>query len=182
MRILMVIWVVLATTMFAGLLVGRVLKKRMHPEYLRTVTVRSGLWLILLSVIFMLTSCLFSAFPEIIPWLQIAVATGLCLITFQTLRATAARPTEGKFADRDLPSLTVAIPARDETKDLEECLRTIIASDYPKLEIIVLDDCSQLPTADIIKGFAQDGVQFIPGKPPAKRWLAKNQADRKSVV
>ncbi len=47
------------------------------------------------------------------------------------------------------------------------------------LEIIVLDDCSQLRTSDIIKGFAHDGVRFVKGEEPQKRWLAKNQAYQK---
>lgn len=148
----------------------------MHPRYLRTVTIRSVIWLVILTTGLAFIWVLLARVTWFIPWLQIGVAAVLCVTTFHTLRATAPRPTEGKFADRDLPSLTVAIPARNETKDLEECLRTVLASDYPKLEVIVLDDCSQLPTADVIKGFAQQGVRFIPGKPPAKRWLPKNQA------
>ncbi|MCA9331175.1 glycosyltransferase family 2 protein, partial [Candidatus Saccharibacteria bacterium] len=143
------------------------------------MTLRSIVWLVALSVGFCILSLFFSHYTWLIPWVQIGVATLLCATTFRTLRATAARPTEGRFADRDLPSVTIAIPARNETKDLEECLRTVLASDYPKLEVIVLDDCSQLPTADVVKGFAQQGVRFIPGKPPAKRWLAKNQAYQK---
>ena len=70
----------------------------------------------------------------------------------------------------------MAIPARNETTSLQECLRTILANDYPKLEVIVLDDCSQGKTAEIIKSFAHDGVRFVKGQPPADRWLAKNQA------
>lgn len=76
----------------------------------------------------------------------------------------------------DFPTLTVAIPARNETKELFDCLSSIVASDYPKLEIIVIDDCSQDGTADIIRQFAQSGVRFIAGREPDNTWLPKNQA------
>jgi chlorobactene glucosyltransferase len=71
----------------------------------------------------------------------------------------------------------VLIPARNETEDLEICLQQIIANDYPKLEILVLDDCSQLRrTSEIIRGYAHDGVRFIQGEEPSDTWLPKNQA------
>ena len=79
-----------------------------------------------------------------------------------------------------LPTLTVAIPARNETEDLELCIRSVLASDYPKLEVLVLDECSQVGrTAEIIRSFAHSGVRFIQGDEPTDRWLAKNQAYEK---
>jgi glycosyltransferase involved in cell wall biosynthesis len=70
----------------------------------------------------------------------------------------------------------VAIPARNETDALEACLRSVVASTYPKLEVLVLDDCSQDKTPEIIRSFAHDGVRFISGEEPRDNWLAKNQA------
>lgn len=77
---------------------------------------------------------------------------------------------------KDLPTVSVCIPARNETHALQECLASVIASDYPKLEILVLDDCSHDNTSRIIKSFAHDGVRFIKGDMPADGWLGKNQA------
>src|SRR3546814_16754548 len=34
------------------------------------------------------------------------------------------------LVDRELPTLTVAIPARNETKDLEECLRSVRSEEH----------------------------------------------------
>jgi cellulose synthase/poly-beta-1,6-N-acetylglucosamine synthase-like glycosyltransferase len=69
------------------------------------------------------------------------------------------------------------IPARNEDKNLEELLRTVVANDYPKLEIIVLDDNSNSQRiSEIVKGFAHDGVRFVQGDGPKDDWLAKNQA------
>lgn len=81
------------------------------------------------------------------------------------------------IVDMKLPTLTVAIPARNETTDLETCLETLTTSNYPKLEIVVLDDCSQnSKTPEIIRQFAHDGVRFIAGEVPPEKWLAKNYA------
>ncbi len=96
----------------------------------------------------------------------------------QSLRLS--RPAHvSKMSDDELPTLTVAIPARNETAELAECLRTFVASDYLKLEILVLDDCSQDKTSDIIKRFAHDGVRFVRGDEPGDTWLAKNAAYHK---
>jgi hypothetical protein len=52
-----------------------------------------------------------------------------------------------------------------------------VASDYPKLEILVLDDCSQgSRVSEIIRSFAHDGVRFIKGEMAPDGWLAKNWA------
>lgn len=77
---------------------------------------------------------------------------------------------------KDLPTVSVCIPARNEDHALEDCLESVLASTYPKLEVIVLDDCSQDKTSELIRSFAHDGVRFIKGDTPASGWLGKNQA------
>jgi glycosyltransferase involved in cell wall biosynthesis len=73
--------------------------------------------------------------------------------------------------------VTVAIPARNEDEQLIICLDSLISSDYPKLEILVLDDCSQSKrTSQIIRSYAQSGVTFIQGEAPKSNYLAKNFA------
>lgn len=79
--------------------------------------------------------------------------------------------------DSDLPSVTVAIPARNETETLHDCIASLLASHYPKLEILVLDDCSQMSrTPEIIRSFAHQGVRFLQGSEPEDTWVAKNKA------
>jgi chlorobactene glucosyltransferase len=78
--------------------------------------------------------------------------------------------------DGDLPTVSLCIPARNEDHALAECLQAALASDYPKLEILVLDDCSQDKTSSIIRSFAHDGVRFLQGDIPAEGWLGRNQA------
>ena len=79
-------------------------------------------------------------------------------------------------SDDELPTISVLIPARNEDGQLADCIESVLESDYPKLEILVLDDCSQDKSSEIIKSFAQKGVRFIQGEIPHENWLAKNQA------
>lgn len=77
---------------------------------------------------------------------------------------------------KDLPSLSVCIPARNETHAMTQCLERVIASTYPKLEIIVLDDSSVDDTSMLIKAFAHAGVRFVEGSRLPEGWLGKNHA------
>jgi len=84
---------------------------------------------------------------------------------------------ESKLAkETDMPSVTVCIPARNEMHALTECLQRVIASDYQKLEIIVLDDASVDGTSSLIKSFAKDGVRFVEGHALPAGWLGRNRA------
>lgn len=76
----------------------------------------------------------------------------------------------------DLPSVSVCIPARNETHAMTECLERVVASNYPKLEVIVLDDSSVDDTSILIKSFAHAGVRFVEGTPLPDGWLGKNHA------
>lgn len=114
--------------------------------------------------------------PLVLSYAQLLFAVALLITTAKTLRGMKPRQPQTHYSDAELPTVTVAIPARNETDDLQTCLQSVLANTYPKLEVIVLDDCSQTRTADIIKKFAHDGVRFIPGVPPTEHWLAKNLA------
>lgn len=161
----------------------RIAKARMHKEYLvrasrRTSVALTGGSLLLIVVINGLLPGDYSlnGVAQLFAALQVIVALGLVVTTVLSLRGTRYKQGDAFYSDKELPTVSLLIPARNETNDLEECLRSALATDYPKLEIIVLDDCSQLRTSEIIKGFAHKGVRFIKGEAPADRWLAKNQA------
>lgn len=110
-------------------------------------------------------------------WAQATVAILLLSLVLYRVRNTKLKTLDKFLTDNELPSISVLVPARNEDKNLEELLRQIVANDYPKMEVIVLDDCSvssRIP--DIVKGFAHDGVRFIQGEDIRENWLAKNQA------
>lgn len=107
---------------------------------------------------------------------QLMAAICILGVTGRNIFKTKHIPTSHFYSDKELPTVTVAIPARNETAELASCIRSVVANDYPKLEVLVLDDCSQDRTPEIIKDFAQDGVRFLAGTSPPRRWLAKNHA------
>lgn len=160
----------------------RIAKGRMHDSYLLRATRRTSFWLLLISMLPLAAVWLDVSFvPQLsslygIAALQVIAALTMISLLLFNIRKTSYRQGTTFFADKELPSLSVLIPARNETDDLELCLRSCLASDYPKLEIVVLDDCSHHETSEIIKKFAQDGVRFIKGSEPDQKWLAKNAA------
>src|SRR5688572_28123206 len=63
------------------------------------------------------------------------------LAVFEGLRQVAP-PSEG-------PLVSVLVPARNEERNIEECIRSLLLQDYPSYELIVLDDHSSDRTAEI---------------------------------
>jgi glycosyltransferase involved in cell wall biosynthesis len=74
------------------------------------------------------------------------------------------------------PSVTVCVPARNETHAMTQCLERVLTSDYRKLEVIVFDDESADDTSILINSFAHAGVRFVPGTNLPEGWLGKNHA------
>ncbi|MCA9346488.1 glycosyltransferase [Candidatus Saccharibacteria bacterium] len=107
---------------------------------------------------------------------QFLVAVALSLSVAITFILYRPKKIISSITESKLPTVSVCIPARNETQDLPECIESVLQSSYPKLEIIVLDDCSHDNTPDIIKRYAHAGVRFVNGKEPRDDWLAKNAA------
>lgn len=109
--------------------------------------------------------------------LSSCAALALLLRTLWALTRFAYRPLEHVAIDEaDIPSVSICIAARNETHALAQCLEYVLKSDYPKLEILVLDDSSDDDTSLIIKSFAGAGVRFIAGASLPSNWLGKNHA------
>ncbi len=159
----------------------RIAQGRMHAQYLRRAVLRTSVVLLAVQGLFVGLEYAFTFGPTLwqLALLQAVVALSLLIFTIRNIYKTRYRSSPTAYADRELPTVSVLIPARNETDDLEACLRSVLASDYPKLEIIVLDDCSHVRTSEIIKSFAHAGVRFVRGDEPRPSWLAKNQAYEK---
>jgi chlorobactene glucosyltransferase len=109
------------------------------------------------------------------------VAVGLALLFVGYLAFTAWRMRDSRSLDdwpATLPSdpqlVSVIIPARNEERNIERCLSSIVASTWPLLEVIVVDDSSTDATAQIARRVAQRasiaseaGVLVDPRRPMA---------------
>ncbi len=155
---------------------------RMNADYLKKSVFRTSWRIMLIQLVTYVVVIAVGEYQELVSAVSVAILIFSALVFFNTAKRlskmdlpSVARPQ----ATRGLPVVSVAIPARNETEDLKYCLQSVLESDYPKLEILVYDDCSQDRTPEIIKNYAQKGVRFIAGSPPEKNWLAKNTAYQK---
>ncbi len=79
----------------------------------------------------------------------------------------------------ELPMVSIIVPAREEAAAIEACLRSLLALDYPRYEIIAVDDRSRDRTGEIMDRVAAADprcrVLRITELPAG--WLGKNHAN-----
>jgi glycosyltransferase involved in cell wall biosynthesis len=77
-----------------------------------------------------------------------------------------------------LPTVSIIIPARNEEKNIQKALQSILAQDYENLQIIVINDRSTDQTGTILAQMAQAdsrlGIVHVEELPQG--WLGKNYA------
>jgi glycosyltransferase involved in cell wall biosynthesis len=80
---------------------------------------------------------------------------------------------------KDLPEagtlLSICIPARNEEENIAACVQAALASSWPNIEVLVVDDRSTDETSTQAKEAAQDDSRFrlIEGEEPAIGWAGK---------
>jgi cellulose synthase/poly-beta-1,6-N-acetylglucosamine synthase-like glycosyltransferase/peptidoglycan/xylan/chitin deacetylase (PgdA/CDA1 family) len=98
----------------------------------------------------------------------------LALLRMVALFAFARRHVRRRepAARRDfLPPASIVVPAFNESAGIERAVRSLARSDYPDLEVIVVDDGSDDDTGDIVESLDLDNVRVLrqanAGKPAA---------------
>ena len=81
------------------------------------------------------------------------------------------------------PLVSVIVPARDEARNIEACLRSILATTWPNLELIVVDDHSTDETSGLARRIAGDDARVrlvsnpdLPAEWFGKQWACHNGA------
>lgn len=100
----------------------------------------------------------------------------IALLNLLTLRRFDQFPTQ-----RELPRLSVLVPARNEAANIEACIRSLLAQDYPDFEVLVLDDHSTDSTGRLLSQLAGTGAQagrlrLLAGAPLPEGWFGKHWA------
>lgn len=117
-------------------------------------------------------------------WWQVAV-TGFLLLWVGSTFLNAfvfRRPRRRTAVDlREPPLVSVLIPARNEELRLPACLDSLLAQDYPRCEILVLDDHSTDGTARVAeeRGFRREADaprRLLSGEPLPPGWTGKSWA------
>ncbi|HEX2081168.1 MAG TPA: glycosyltransferase [Longimicrobium sp.] len=92
--------------------------------------------------------------------------------------ATAPR-LEAAGAPAARPYASVLVPARDEAENLRRTLPRLLALDYPRLEVLVLDDRSGDGTGSVAEEIGRRGgapLRVLRGTEPPPGWTGKNWA------
>ena len=73
------------------------------------------------------------------------------------------------------PSLSVVVPARNEERSIERCVRSLIAQTARDLELIVVDDRSEDATPAILARLAAEHprLRIVAGEPLPGGWVGK---------
>ena len=76
------------------------------------------------------------------------------------------------------PLVSVIVPARNEAHNIERCVRSILRSRWPALEVIVVDDRSEDATGSLARALAMSDarVRVIDGAPVPDGWFGKQWA------
>lgn len=115
---------------------------------------------------------------------HLLVSAFLLLVAVQIAlnwRLFVAPPPRWFAEEEGTPLVSVLIPARNEARRIVPCLRSLLAQDYPRYEIIVLDDHSEDDTARIIlsHGFSREAGanrRVLDGQTLPPGWTGKSWA------
>jgi chlorobactene glucosyltransferase len=98
------------------------------------------------------------------------------LVPFASLfRLASSRPNLADAPLADGTLVSVIIPARNESATIETVVRSVLASTYRPLEILVVDDRSTDDTAAIVRRLASEDarVRLVRGEPLPPGWYGK---------
>jgi chlorobactene glucosyltransferase len=78
----------------------------------------------------------------------------------------------------DAPLVSVIIPARNERRNIERCVHSVLSSRYPRLEVIVVDDHSTDGTGDAARAIAQTDsrLRVVQAEALPPGWFGKQWA------
>ena len=87
-------------------------------------------------------------------------------------------------AGESLPPLSIVVAARNEERDIEQALLSLLALDYPLLEVIVVNDRSTDATGSILDRVSVDypQLQVLHLEVLPEKWLGKNHAMQQGAM
>ena len=119
-------------------------------------------------------------------WLVASVWFVVLLLTLYGLsRQRSLLPTTNlRLQASDAPLVSILVPARNEEhRVLESCIRSILAQDYGRFEVIAVNDRSTDRTGPILETLARtdERLTVIEGQEPSAGWLGKPYAMQQAL-
>ncbi len=113
-------------------------------------------------------------------FLVLAWLVSLILTVYGLSRNRQLAPiTDQRFTSQDVPLVSVVVPARNEAdRVLSDCVRSILAQDYGRFEVIAIDDRSTDQTREILDSLAQvdNRLRVVAANELPSGWLGKPHA------
>ncbi|MBM3162970.1 MAG: glycosyltransferase [Chlorobi bacterium] len=114
---------------------------------------------------------------QILVLISLGVFAGILLFNLAEL----SRLPETSEHAGDRPFVSVLVPARNEERAIEACVRSLLRQDYPRYEVIVLDDASDDGTWELLRRLQQasdERLRIVRGLPLPEGWHGKAWACR----
>lgn len=98
--------------------------------------------------------------------------------TIKSLREVPKLSVFTSYRNIVFPKVSIILPARNEERYIEKCLRSLLKQDYSNYEIIVINDSSSDRTGEIIQKYStiNSKIIFINAEPKPEGWTGKNWA------
>ena len=105
-------------------------------------------------------------------WIAGAIELALGVRTIPSLEGVAP------LKDSECPPVSILFAGRDEAEKLPGAIATMLALDYPKYEVIAVDDRSEDATGAILAAAAKKDARLKPARVDAlpSGWLGKPHA------
>lgn len=112
------------------------------------------------------------------PWVAALPWLILPIVVLVRIRGARALAEYAPARSRDIPRVSVIIPARNEAHNIERCVQSILLTTYANIEVIVVDDHSTDGTGDIARRIVEDDARARVTTPPplAEGWFGKQWA------
>ncbi len=100
------------------------------------------------------------------------------IVTYFRLRNSRSLDDESADAPANAPLVSIIIPARNEAHNIARCVTSILATSYPRVELIVVDDNSTDGTNDAALRAARGDprARVVANRPLPEGWFGKQWA------
>jgi chlorobactene glucosyltransferase len=100
------------------------------------------------------------------------------LVTYLRLRRSHSLDDVSDAPPENPPLVSVIVPARNEAHNIARCVKSILTTSYPNLELLVVDDSSTDGTADVARRAANGDsrARVVINSPLPDGWFGKQWA------